>query len=357
MERHFLLRPAIPSLLCVCVLAGCQEQQESASQEKVATEVTVQVGKVMRTDLRVRVEAYGMVEPEPAQAGHPGGGARLAPPAASIVLAVPVSEGQKVKAGDLVVRLDDRMARAAVEKAEHALAFAEQNADRQEKLKAFDGTSDKAVAEARQQLAGARAELASVRAALAQVQLVSPLDGVVAHVNVLPGQSVDPTTVVAEIVDPERLVATVNVPSDAAPRLKVGQPAEVTIQSGEGPATSASVSFVAPSVDPKTGAVLVRLALPADSKLRSGQFARARIVTEELTDRLAVPRESVVKSDDAPVIYLVTGDKAVQTPVKIGARDGNLVEVEAKDLKEGDTVVTVGAYGLPKETKIKIAGQ
>jgi multidrug efflux pump subunit AcrA (membrane-fusion protein) len=112
---------------------------------------------------------------------------------------------------------------------------------------------------------------------------------------------------------------------------------------------------VGPSVDPKTGAVPVRLTLPEDCGLRPGQFVRARITTEELHDRLAVPRESVVKADDLRVTYVVDGDKAVQMPVKTGLRDGNLIEVEAEGLKEGDTIVTVGAYGLPKETKVKIA--
>jgi hypothetical protein len=51
---------------------------------------------------------------------------------------------------------------------------------------------------------------------------------------------------------------------------------------------------------------------------------------------------------------VVEGDRAAQKPVKTGLRDGNLVEVEAEGLKEGDTIVTVGAYGLPKETKVKI---
>jgi hypothetical protein len=41
--------------------------------------------------------------------------------------------------------------------------------------------------------------------------------------------------------------------------------------------------------------------------------------------------------------------------VKAGLRDGDLIEVDAEGLKEGDTIVTVGAYGLPKETKVKIA--
>ena len=81
--------------------------------------------------------------------------------------------------------------------------------------------------EADQRLAAARAELASAQAAIAQVQLASPLDGVVARINVQPGQSVDLNTVVAEIIDLKRLVATVNVPADEATPLQAGQAAEI----------------------------------------------------------------------------------------------------------------------------------
>ena len=339
--------------LSVLALAGCSG---AAPQEdtKAETEVAVQVGTVAKADLKARVEAYGMVEPEPAKVGQPGGGARLAAPIAGIVIAVHVVEGQGVKAGDVVVELDDRIAQAAVDKARHALEFAQQVADRQGRLIAFGGTTLQAKQEAEQRLAAAHAELAAAKAAIAQVQLASPLDGVVARINVQPGQTVDLNTVVAEIIDLKRLVATVNVPADEAMQVKAGQAAEVFTDNARKPATTASVSFVSPSVDMKTSSAPVRLALPEDSGLRPGQFVRARIVTEELTDRLVVPRESVVKADDEQVIYVVEGDKAMQMPVKTGLRDGNLVEVEAEGLKDGDTIVTVGAYGLPKESKVKI---
>jgi RND family efflux transporter MFP subunit len=326
-------------------------------EEAVETEVAVQVGTVMKTDLRARVEAYGVVEPEPAKSGHPGGGAKLAAPFAGIVVAVHVIEGQSVKAGDVVVELDDRMAQAAVDKAQHALVFAQQVVDRQTRVLAFGGTSIQAKQEAEQRLAAARAELASAKAAIAQVQLASPLDGVVARINVQPGQSVDLNTMVAEIIDLKRLVATVSVPANEATPLRTGQTADIFTDNAKKPLATGTVSFVSPSVDPKTAAALVRLALPENSGLRPGQFVGARIVTEELTDRLVVPRDSVVRADDGEVIYVVEGDKAVQMPVKTGLRDGNVTEVAAEGLKEGDTIVTVGAYGLPKETKVKITNR
>jgi membrane fusion protein, multidrug efflux system len=339
--------------LASLALSDCSRAVPEEDKREI-TEVAVQVALVMKANLHARIEAYGMVEPEPAKTGHPSGGAKLAAPIAGIVATVHVVEGQGVKAGDVVVKLDDRIAQAAVEKAQHALVFAQQVADRRDRLIGVGAISKQLKEEADQGLAAARAELASVQAATAQVRLASPLDGVVARINVQPGQSVDLNTIVAEIIDLKRLVVTVNVPADEATLLHAGQPAEIFIDNVKKPAAIGSVSFVSPTIDVKTAAAPVRLSVPEDSALRPGQFVRARVVTKELTDRLVVPRESVVKGDDGKVIYLVEGDKAVQLPVKTGLRDGDVIEVEAEGLKEGDTIVTVGAYGLPKETKIKI---
>jgi RND family efflux transporter MFP subunit len=354
MKREHWLVLTIVAAASAVTLTGCKPAGD-AGEEKIVTEVAVQVGKVVKTDLRGRVEAYGRVEPEPAQAGHPGGGAKLAAPVAGMVFAVPVSEGQSVMAGEVVVRLDDRMAEAAVEKARNAVSFSEQSVARQGKLKAVDGTSEKAIQEAEQQAATARAELASAEAALAQVRLASPLNGVVSRVNVQPGQAVDVNTVVAEVVDLNRLVVTVDVPAAEAAALKAGQAAEIF---AEGRAsTSGKISFVSPSVDPKSGTALVRVALAKDCGLRPGEFVRVQMVSEERPGRLAVPRESLVKGEEGQVIYLVENGQAKQKAVKVGLVDGPLAEVEAEGLKEGDTVVTVGAYGLPKETKVKVVGQ
>jgi membrane fusion protein (multidrug efflux system) len=349
---------AAGTVIAGLALAGCSRAAPGEEEEKtVDTEVAVEVGTVMKADLRVVVEAYGMAEPEPAKTGSPGGGARLAAPVAGIVVAIHGAEGQNVKAGDVVVEFDDRMAQAAVEKARHALVFAQQVAERLDKLIESRAVSMQLKQEADQRLAAARAELASAQAAVAQVRLASPLDGILARINVQLGQAVDFNTVVAEIIDLKRLVVTVNVPAGEAGQLKEGQTAEIFAESAKQSATTGRVSFISPAVDQKTDSVLVRLALPEKSGLRSGQFVRARIVTQELTERLVVPRDSVVKADDEEVVYVIEEDKAVQMPVKTGVRDGDMVEVEADGLKEGTTIVTVGAYGLPKETKVKITNK
>ena len=255
--------------LAVLALAACTGGVTKEEQE-VETNVAVQVGTIMKTDLRARLEAYGTIEPEPAKAGTPAGGAKLAAPVGGIVYAVHAVEGQSVKAGDMVVQLDDRIAKAAAEKARYSLTFAKQVADRQQRMLSFQGTSLQAMQEAQQRLSVAQAELAAAEAAIAQVQLTSPLDGVVSRILVQPGQTVDLNTVVAEIVDLKRLVASVSIPADEATQVKTGQSADIFIDSERKSVSTAEVSFVSPTVDLKTAAVLVRLALPEDFGIASG---------------------------------------------------------------------------------------
>jgi membrane fusion protein, multidrug efflux system len=95
--------------------------------------------------------------------------------------------------------------------------------------------------------------------------------------------------------------------------------------------------------------------VPKGAGLRLGQFVTARISSEEHKDRLVVPAASVVKDpDEGAVISIVAGDRATRKAVKTGLREGDLVEIQGEGLSEGQTVVTVGAYGLPKETKVRV---
>lgn len=293
-----IIRSGILALLSSTFFSGCSGGH-TEDEAKAPTEVAVQVGKVTRVTLRARVDAYGTVEGEPAGGGKAAGVARLSAPAAGIVMAVPVNEGERVAAGAVIVRLDDRAAAAQ-------LRLAEQQMQRQNQLKASGNTSEKAVQEAAQQLAAAQAQLALV-------QLTSPIAGVVARINVQPGQTVDANTVVAEVIDPARLVATVNVPAAEAALLKAAQSAELLTERDAKAAAQGKVLYVSPQVDAKTATTLVRVSVPADAGLRAGQFVHVRIITEERAGKLAVPREAVYTDHDGnSTLSTVVGDMAKQ---------------------------------------------
>jgi multidrug efflux pump subunit AcrA (membrane-fusion protein) len=166
---------------------------------------------------------------------------------------------------------------------------------------------------------------------------------------------VDASTVVAEVVDLERLAVTTKIPEARADQVKVGEPVQLDRRPGDASVT-ATISYVSPIVNANDGTVSAWAALPPNSGLRPGQFVPLKIVVATHTNCLAAPAASVVTDvGGQSVIALVRGDEAVQLPVPTGFRENDWVEIVSPDLKPGDSVVTVGAYGLPQQTKIQIA--
>ncbi|HEY0455854.1 MAG TPA: efflux RND transporter periplasmic adaptor subunit, partial [Verrucomicrobiae bacterium] len=269
---------------------------------------------------------FGIVEPEPKAT------AKIAPALPGVVVAVKCYEGQHVEAGALLFQLDSRAADVAV-------TYAEKNVERQKRLVQVEGTSLKLLQEAEQQLATARTQLALL-------QIRAPLTGVVTKANIKAGEAADLTTILAEIVDLAHLVASVSVSSAELAALKPGQPVEVT--SGDTTnVINVSLTYASAQVDPKTGSGVARAALPANCGLRPGQFAKVRITSEEHKNCLAVPLVSVARdSAGGSFIALVEGEKATLKPVKVGLRDGDMVEVQGEGVAADATVVTEGAYGL-----------
>jgi RND family efflux transporter MFP subunit len=313
----------------------------SEEEKKPEAEVPVHVARISRANLRGYVTAYGTVEAEPKA------GARVAVSVPGVVAAVECVEGEHVERGTLLFELDGRAAEVAVR-------FAEKTLERQKKLAQTDGTSQKLLQEAEQQVASARAQQALL-------QIHSPISGVVTKVNVKAGESADLSTVLAEVVDLDRLVVSINVSSAELAAVKTGQPMEIMSPDSTN-AINTSVTFTSPQVDPKTGSGLARAGLPANCGLRLGQFVKVRVVSEERKDCLAVPVASLAKdTTGATFIALVEGEKAILKPVKVGLLDGDLVQVEGEGVEADKTVVTDGAYGLVMSqqfaTKIRVVSE
>jgi membrane fusion protein (multidrug efflux system) len=302
----------------------------AATDEDEATPsvVTVQVGSLKRMTLHNYVSGYGTIEAAPATADEPAAGAQLAAPVAGVVTKINAIAGQQVKKGDVLVELNSGTS---------TFDYAEAEVGRQKKLFAQQNTSLR--------------NLQDAEAQLASLQIVAPLSGTLTRVNVKLGQAVDATTIVAEVIDLSRLAVSAQIPAAEAGELKTGEEVQLL---GSTPVTT-SLSFVSPAVNANDGTISIWASLPPDSGLRPGQFAPLKIVTAVHTNCLAAPEESVVTDENGNnVVALVKGDDATREPVKIGLRENGWVEVEAPGLKENDSVVTVGAYGLPDKTKIQI---
>jgi membrane fusion protein (multidrug efflux system) len=352
----------------LCSMSACRKGGTTAVQDtptETPSEVTVTVAPIVRTTLHGYVTGWGKVEPESATRGNPPANAAIAAPTAGLVTAILCSEGERVRQGATLFRLDSRIADVAVERAKQAVRFAEGLVERQEQLGPGQATSQRAYQEAKQQLTAAQSELNTAEVQRRLLDVTAPIDGTVMRINARLGDATDPSKVLAEIIDLSRLVANAAIRSVDARQVKPGQRIDLSPGASPGvgsadagaPRITATIEYIASQVDSATDTVLVRARVPVTSGLRPGQFVNVSVAVDERPNRLAVPVESVVQGADGPEIALVQGDTAVRTRVTTGLREGSLVEVAGEGVSEGIPVVVQGAYGLPPRTKVKISGR
>lgn len=297
-----------------------------------------------------------------------------------------------------------QIAELNVHKAQGAVDFAQKAYDRQKLLSAEESASTKNVEQAKMELAAAQTDLAvnqkqlallrssptpqelhqeEAKVAQAQAALVtaqtqhqmmtirSPIDATVVLISVNPGESVDPTKTLVQLIATDRLMVDVDVPADQLQSKLDGLQTEIlpttaAASKDGGDPLMGKVSFVSPQVDLRTGAVPIQVDLPAGASLRPGLAVRVRIILEEHKDCLVVPRQAVVADENGDSVVSIieneTTDKdsgarfaqATHKTVKTGIEENGLIEIDADGIKEGTKVVTAGAFGLPAASRVKL---
>jgi len=340
----------------VVVIGAVLRLRSSGGEEQIpeaVTDVAVRVDAITVATLHRTVTAFGTVMPAPP--GEMGAAdATVGASRSGTLVAIDCAEGQLVSRGDTLFRLESRPAEVTLARARQELAYAEATLTRQQELLETGGTSRRALQEAERERDSARSSVASAETELALLQVTAPASGTVQRIEARLGQTVEPSTVLCEIVDLSRLVLAAAVPSREAALVEVGQRIEPRL----GGAPLGEVMFVGTTVESRTDTVPVRASLRAGGGYRPGQLLGVRIVVEERPDCLVVPLDALVERvGQGTSIMRVEGERAVRTAVTAGLRSDGLVEVQGEGLAEGMLVVTDDAYSLPAETRIHVIGR
>jgi len=265
---------------------------------------------------------------------------------------MPVLLGQAVKAGQLVARLDAAEIKARVEQAEASLQQAERDWKRTSAL--FDQQaatrSDYEAADSRYRVA--KAAVAEAQAMMGYVEILAPFDGVVTKKWVDVGDLATPGKPLIGLEDPSMLQLEADVPDAIASRIQQDARLAIRIDSLKGELTG-TVREIAPTADPASRTLRVKLDLPQTAGLRSGQFARLVVPVGE-SSSVRVPTSAVVLRGQLEILFVVTNQRAQLHLVKTGRTIGDEVEILA-GLASGESVVVGGAAlltdGQPVEAK------
>lgn len=356
----------------VVAAAGCGRGGNPAAGDERRV-VPVAVEQVQVGDLEDRVTITGKV----AAAAE----VNVVPKVPGKVVAVPVQVGDRVKAGQVLVRLEATEIAAQVRQAEAALELArasagqaeanyrnaKDNLERMERLFQEGAISRQqldlartqfAVAESQYRAAGAgqvkqaEAAVELARANLANTVITSPIAGLVAARNVDPGEMAAPGVPVVTVVELDKVVVEGSLSESQVNRVSVGQEAKVIIRAlGEREFTGRVVTLSPVAGLSRSFPVKIEIVNPGHV-IKPGMVAEVTLATDRKTGVVLVPREALLEVDGQQVVYVLDGEVARERPVKVGLAAGGRAEV-LEGLRPGEDVVVAGQESLRDGARVE----
>ncbi len=349
---------AIFLILVVGGFSGCsgERQSQTPAPETVHNIAVLAIHQTNQPDL---LEVTGTVRA--AQTSQ------LASQGMGNIVDIRVHEGDHVKRGEVLALIDDAQMRAAVDRAnaadaaaQHDIAGAESGLTLAEStLKRYQSLYDKKSVspqefdevKARYQAAVARRDIAhagqaqakaaleQARTSLEYTRIRAPFDGVITEKKMDVGAFASPGLPLFTIEDLRRHRLEVAVNEDDLRYVRSGKDVSVVVDALEDTQIKGKVVEIVPAADASSRSFLVKIELPADSRLRSGLFGRAQFIRGERLS-VVIPQTAVVARGQLQGVYVLDRDQIANLRyVTVGKPSGTQVEVLA-GIQDGDRLVT-----------------
>lgn len=320
------------------------EKKEAIVKERPATNVVLL--DVTPTTIHDQINLPGVIEPW----------TRLSVVAKvhGTVIELKVSEGDKVKKGQIIANLDPADFQIALDSAKATFELASANLRRQTTLFNKGITTPAEIEKLDAQVKTSKAALENAKLMLSRCTITAPISGVIRHLDATEGLFLNVSDPVAEILQIDRVKAVVGIPESDVALVHNIQNVPLTIQALNNKKIIGSSHFLAPS--PENGARLYRLELAvenSDNLILPGMFFRAQIIKRICENTVAVPLYTVIKRQNHQFVYVEENGVARLQSVELGIIEDWRVQV-TKGLTSGSRVVIEGHRDIDHGHKLKI---
>ncbi len=338
--RHFIYAFSFALLL-----SGCAKTK-NVTASAGPTAQPVEVTPVLRQDLAETLNIVGSVAANES--------AVIRPETTGLVRSIHFEEGQRVKKGDLLVKIDDAEMRAQLGQSEARFRLAELNLKRAERLGETQSNSLAEVDRSRSEFASAKSDLELIRVRLDRTEIRAPFDGMVGGRTLSPGDYVNSQSQITTINDLSRLKIDFQVPERFAAKVRPGTTFKVKSQAlAAGTELSGEVYYVASIVDRATRSSEVKGFMSGDAPgLKPGMFANVELVLAVRQAVLTVPEGAILTTTSGTQIIATKQEGGATVAefilVKTGLRGKGYVEVAPLkgELSEARQVVASGVGAL-----------
>jgi len=339
--------PAV--IVCAMLVSACgQSEQDGANgeSEEEAIAIPVEVGSPVRGDI---VAVYSGTAPIEALAE-----AEVIAKVAGEVREINVEEGDIVKQGQVLAKLDGDRLRLELNQSEANLHKLQRDYERNVELKEKSLISSGEFDKIKYDLEALQASFNLAKLELDYTQIRAPIDGVVSERFVRLGNTLAVNEPVFRITSFDPLVAYLHVPEREYRHIAEGQPVAIDIDALQGLRVIASVTRVSPTVDPETGTFKITIEISDDQRrIKPGMFGRISIVYDQHVNVLQIPRSAILEEDGETTVFVVEDDKAIRKVVQTAYSDGGMMEITS-GLSDGDRVITTGQIGLKDDALVTI---
>ena len=279
-----------------------------------------------------------------------------------VIREILVDKGNRVRTGQAMFRMDDKILKAQVEQARALSNLAQETWDRRKRLYEEDQVgSELAYLEAKYAAEQAAANLNLLEERLARTVIRAPITGILDSREIEVGTMVGAGTPVARIVDADPLKITAGVPERYALDVRTGSEATVTFDVIPEEIFRGQISYVGSVVDPGSRTFSVELRLPNPGGLiKPEMVANVEVVRRTVDEAMVIPQEALVRVEEGYIVFVVEkeggADLVRSVPVELGAAQQNEVVV-LSGIEPGDRLIVVGQQTVAAGDRVNVVGE
>ena len=269
-----------------------------------------------------------------------------------------VKLGDKVKKGQLLMKLEDGIVQQNIKQVENQLSFAKNIFSRQENLwKDGIGTEIQFLS-AKNNVESLEKQLSIVKEQLSTTNVISEVSGIVDNVTIRVGETfVGSPMAGITIVNPTSMKAMVDVPENYVSKVRKGMPVIVTVPDIN-QSFNSQISLVSESINVTSRSFIAESKLPSSAIIKPNQVAIIKLLDHESKNTIVVPVETVQTDEKGKFVYILSEENgktiARKKSIQIGEFYDELIEVKS-GLDAGDKIVSKGFQGLYEGQLIKNA--
>jgi membrane fusion protein, multidrug efflux system len=268
------------------------------------------------------------------------------PEIAGRIAEIAFREGERVAKGAVLIRLDDSVQKADLERAKANLVLSKSKFDRATDLRDKGFISSQARDEAENSFKVAQADTELAAARLAKTEIRAPFSGTLGLRAVSIGDYVKEGQDIVNLEATDPLKVDFRVPEVFIAKVRPGQSLQIQLDSLPDRTWPGQILAINPLIDANGRSIVIRAQVSnRDGKLSPGMFARVRLITSDLRDSLLIPEESIFPVGDDKFVYKVVDGRAQRQRVELGQRSESKVEIVGGLTKE-DLIVTAGVVKL-----------